>query len=132
MWCAVCYSILTNLSAFPHRVCGWLVWLSSIVMFLTSNIVFSVLIHIFCERIGETKFVLVVLRVVTLDGLFLAMGFALAVYILIVSTEMHHVTFLQCTLHTAIMCTCTFTLLIHVALITIWGNSFIWVLCCFD
>ena len=64
-------------------------------MFLTSNVLFSVLIHIFCERSGRTKFVLVALRVVTLDGLFLAMGIILAIYILIVSTVVHYIMYVH-------------------------------------
>lgn len=49
------------------------------------NVVFSVLIHLLCDGRENPNLVLVVLRVATLDGLFLIMGITLAVCILIVS-----------------------------------------------
>ena len=69
------------------RVRGWLMWLSSIIMYLTCNVVFSVLIHldVFRDSSGNPNVWLVVLRVATLDGLFLIMGITLAVCIMIVS-----------------------------------------------
>ena len=60
-------------------------WLSSIITYLTCNVVFSVLIHLLCDGGENPNIVLVVLRVATLDGLFLIMGITLAVCILIVS-----------------------------------------------
>ncbi|CAI8018833.1 Integral membrane protein GPR137B [Geodia barretti] len=64
-----------------YRVFGWLVWLGSILLYLLCNIVFSVLIHLNSLRDsdGNPNQYLVVLRVVTLDGLFLLMGITLAV-----------------------------------------------------
>ena len=59
-------------------------------MFLTGNVVFSVLIQQFCSNSGSTNFVLVGLRVVTLDGLFLIMGITLAIFIMIVSDLTGH------------------------------------------
>lgn len=54
-------------------------------MYFLSNVVFSVLIHVLCNDGENPNVVLVVLRVATLDGLFLIMGITLAVCILIVS-----------------------------------------------
>jgi hypothetical protein len=70
------------------RVRGWLMWLSSIIMYLTCNVVFSVLIHldVFRDSSGNPNVWLVVLRVATLDGLFLIMGITLAVCIMIMYT----------------------------------------------
>ena len=62
-------------------------------MFLICNVVFSVLIRYFCGDRGEYSDPLVVLRVVTLDGLFLIMGITLAVCIMIVSAHVHVIGF---------------------------------------
>ena len=56
-------------------------------MFLTCNVIFSVLIRLLCEERDQSNVVLMVLRVVTLDGLFLIMGITLAVCIMIVSIQ---------------------------------------------
>ena len=62
-------------------------WLGSIFSYFVCNIVFSVLIHLNSLRDpdGNPNPYLVVLRVATLDGLFLLMGITLAVCMLIVS-----------------------------------------------
>ena len=80
-----CCAILLSLLFF--RVLGWLLWLSSIISYLLCNILFSVLIHLNTPggSHGNPNTYLVVLRVATLDGLFLIMGITLAVFILIVS-----------------------------------------------
>ena len=62
-------------------------WLSSIITYLTCNVVFSVLVYLLCDENGNPNVLLVVLRVATLDGLFLIMGVTLAVCIMIVSVQ---------------------------------------------
>ena len=58
-------------------------WSISIILYMTCNVVFSVLIQLRDEQ--NPNIYLVVLRVITLDGLFLVMGVTLAVCIMIVS-----------------------------------------------
>ena len=78
------FSPLCNQFIF-YRVQGWLLWFSTILIYLILNVVFSVLIQL---DGNNPKTYLIVLRVVTLDGLFLVMGVTLAVCIMIVSMYM--------------------------------------------
>ena len=89
------FSLIITGTFIPYyRVFGWLVWLGSILLYLLCNIVFSVLIHLNSLRDsdGNPNQYLVVLRVVTLDGLFLLMGITLAVCMFIVSIYVLYLT----------------------------------------
>ena len=89
------FSLIITGTFIPYyRVFGWLVWLGSILLYLLCNIVFSVLIHLKSLRDsdGNPNQYLVVLRVVTLDGLFLLMGITLAVCMFIVSIYVLYLT----------------------------------------
>ena len=75
------------LSTAPHththtpssRLLGWGLWLLSLLCFLGGNVAFSVLVH---RNPGDE--LLVILRVVLLDGLFLVMAITLGVLIMLV------------------------------------------------
>lgn len=63
-----------------YRVVGWILWLSAVLIFIVGNVTFSVLIRL-CEGANQ---MLVIMRVVVLEGLFLIMGLTLAVCILMI------------------------------------------------
>lgn len=64
-----------------YRLLGWGLWLLSLLCFLGGNVAFSVLVH---RNPGDE--LLVILRVVLLDGLFLVMAITLGVLIMLIYT----------------------------------------------
>ncbi len=78
------YTVSELLHVPSCRVLGWLVWLSSVLVFFIGDLVFTVLIEWRKQHEQETD-ILEILRVVLLDGLFLVMGITLGVCIIVVS-----------------------------------------------
>ena len=76
---------------FTFRVLGEFLWAAAIVIFLGSSITFHFLIDNSEVMVKgqKSRSILVILRVILLDGLFLVMGITLGVCIIIVSSALY-------------------------------------------